>query len=1281
MASNSATPDLTRRQSSAVEIDGFVIPESVISGARDYAQQKGPAAGMEIDGFVIPDDVIAQAKESAPPPPAAPKPGLLARAFNSLKEDNPKPVDPAGMSAAPMGNAVDLRGNGLTGSQFKGSSGIVYGEASPPKVGQSVFERRSIPTDIKSPPLTDQEMQEGSIAPARLQQQKAIQAYGDTTRSPEARPFNAAQNIAQDVREFTKNPVARGAVAGISNLGQTGIGAVRLAADLVGADSVADFAKGASQSADTIGEGATQGLTGNDKLVGNVTNSIINSLPSVALGVVGGPALKTLFAQSALAEYNNGRDAGFDVGPSLARAGIYGFAEAIGERFGFPQQIKLLKGVTKGMPSGEVAKAFGEMLAKEIPGEQLTTLMQFMADKIGPAALSPNATLADYLVAAGETLKLTVAQTAVMGGGPATITSTRNELAGADRATARSAMSMAERAAKDAGFLRPTEQRKETFNRLDDYAAEHGLSPKAVEAAKQAAATKPLAEVPGFLKRFVQSLAGKGMFKGPVDDAALSILDTPAPASVEPAPSDAIDAAELLGTPLENRLGVTIEQPEGSTRRGVDKVGNPWESQITGADYGTLANPDGSRGLGVFIKSGTDPEYNGPVFVIDQTDPVTGKHDESKAVIGASTQAEAESIYVSNYPEGAVGIGAVTQLPMPAFKAWAASGEANKPLGVGSAAETTGDGTTGAPVSRRGDRGEQLRDQQPADIHVNAISANEESLGGLAPAGVRPGISGDNATLSTEKAAKETKAQEQKAALGPPEVTWNGVGKKGMLEHAAKQQTRDVAKRFPGLEWTVVPAPEFGGAMFKLEGRKPAIKTQRPGSSTVEPSPNKGSDAGSTPAPAAKQGKLTPIDDQRLQASETRAALEASRASIGWDQVGGKMIRSGAAEAGDGGMGGAVVGRTPWIGSDLWRNRPDKITEADANAAINNALAGKPMTERQKRFVRYALDRSASDEQARAEARAKAAADERRDAIGEDAWAEEQAERAAIMAENDFTETDAKALDDSDIPWFDEHPQDAAHEIAQATNQPSAQGRADEAGQDAAQGQDAPAETRSAAPGTVEGLTAERAIRQAAEGVDGRVIGSWYPITVTHSGRTQQFLSNIKRVTQDGKGPQAVSLGQIRDGRLLAGQPLKPLFYSYRLTRANELIEEGIPREPSDAEAARWRDAFAAPGTAEEGLTAPTAESLKAAADRATTATKADAAEQKRLADKARADAEVGEFTLTGSNSKADIAAAAGQRDIFSESSRPERSADTQKIIDTKKRIGTLEKLRACLNG
>ncbi|MFG5410369.1 hypothetical protein ABXN37_22565 [Piscinibacter sakaiensis] len=385
--------------------------------------------------------------------------------------------------------------------------------------------------DQRAPGLTPMEQLEGSVAPWRLQQVRDEAAYLDRSRGPQATPLTPAQEVVADIRDATGNPVARGAVAGVAQLAQTGIGALRGAADAVGADAVSRFAQRASSTATSVGQDATMGLRGAQKLAADVTNSILNSAPALAMGVAGGPAMRTLFAQTAAADYAETGNA--------AHAGIQAAAEVIGERFGFGEQVQLLKGALRGMPSGDVARVLGSLIAKEIPGEQLTTALQFLGDKVGPGARNPGATFADYLQQAGETLELTVAQTAVMGGGPAVLQTTANAQRAGDAAIARSAQPLAERAARDVGFLAPAQQRRETVRRLDDFAAQHGLSPAATKAVKQRAETLPLDQVPGYFRRALQALARRGVYRGPVDDAALAALDAPPARSEERGDRDA----------------------------------------------------------------------------------------------------------------------------------------------------------------------------------------------------------------------------------------------------------------------------------------------------------------------------------------------------------------------------------------------------------------------------------------------------------------------------------------------------------------------------------------------------------------------------------------------------------------------------------------------------------------------------------------------------------------------------------------------------------------------
>lgn len=617
-----------------------VIPDDLKPLAGRY--ESAPAS-TEGGGIKIPDDIAGLAGKYGKPPEEPPKPGLMKRIGQGLsdlvstspKAPEPRPVgerrggpetppyvapgevipstEPA---EASTGAQPGLRRRG--GLRSEVSTPFVAGEEAlanrdraafaatdprrvdwKPGPGQSVLDR---PATLDTG-LAEHEQQQGSMSPQGLAD---LQAQAKIRAPAEAKPFDTGQNLAQDLREATKNPVARGAVAGFTELGKVGTGALRLAADLTGNQELAQFAKGSGGIAETIGKGATSDLKGNDKLVADITSSIVNSSAPLVAGLLGGPAMTTLFAQSTLNEYAAGRDAGFDTGQSLARASIMGLAETLGERFGFPEQIQLLKSVTKKLPSGEVAKVFGSMLAKEIPGEQLTTAMQFLADKLGPAALKPNATIDDYLEAAGETLKVTIGQTLVMGGGPAALSAGREQYAKADAATARSAMTMPQRAMADAGFnvagfeqflapqgaqpRPPTEARAETIKRFDEAAAAFGLVEKAAAKIREAAASMPTADVPGFIARAVKAFSARGLFKRPVDDAGLAELQ----AAVDGKP------AEAAATPTEapaTPAGVTepTAAPEGDYSGLADTTPGPAAPAATSAADNQQGGSDGDQ--------------------------------------------------------------------------------------------------------------------------------------------------------------------------------------------------------------------------------------------------------------------------------------------------------------------------------------------------------------------------------------------------------------------------------------------------------------------------------------------------------------------------------------------------------------------------------------------------------------------------------------------------------------------------------------------------------------
>ena len=115
-------------------------------------------------------------------------------------------------------------------------------------------------------------------------------------------------------------------------------------------------------------------------------------------------------------------------------------------------------------------------------------------------------------------------------------------------------------------------------------------------------------------------------------------------------------------------LPVSIENPAGSTRSGVDENGVTWEIEMK-HHYGFIENTLGADGdeLDVFIKKGLDENFTGDIYVISQVNQ-DGSFDEHKVVIGATSIEEAKSIYLSNYDKDWQGMGQIEQLSEHDFK-------------------------------------------------------------------------------------------------------------------------------------------------------------------------------------------------------------------------------------------------------------------------------------------------------------------------------------------------------------------------------------------------------------------------------------------------------------------------------------------------------------------------------------------------------------------------------------------------------------------------------------
>ena len=94
---------------------------------------------------------------------------------------------------------------------------------------------------------------------------------------------------------------------------------------------------------------------------------------------------------------------------------------------------------------------------------------------------------------------------------------------------------------------------------------------------------------------------------------------------------------------------VTIENPKGSVRSGVDANGKEWSITMNNT-YGYIRGTKGVDGdhIDVFLSDDIDGWNGTHVFIIDQYNP-DGTFDEHKVMLGFNEQEEAEAAFLSNY--------------------------------------------------------------------------------------------------------------------------------------------------------------------------------------------------------------------------------------------------------------------------------------------------------------------------------------------------------------------------------------------------------------------------------------------------------------------------------------------------------------------------------------------------------------------------------------------------------------------------------------------------------
>lgn len=126
---------------------------------------------------------------------------------------------------------------------------------------------------------------------------------------------------------------------------------------------------------------------------------------------------------------------------------------------------------------------------------------------------------------------------------------------------------------------------------------------------------------------------------------------------------------------------ISIENPRGSKRSGIDPDGNKWEVELK-SHYGYFKRSKGKDGdqIDVFVNPDMNREPQ-TAFIVDQVNPKTKEFDEHKVMLGYDTQEAAKKAYLDNYAKGWAGLGNISEVnSLDDLKDWVKSGKTTKPF-------------------------------------------------------------------------------------------------------------------------------------------------------------------------------------------------------------------------------------------------------------------------------------------------------------------------------------------------------------------------------------------------------------------------------------------------------------------------------------------------------------------------------------------------------------------------------------------------------------------------
>lgn len=183
-----------------------------------------------------------------------------------------------------------------------------------------------------------------------------------------------------------------------------------------------------------------------------------------------------------------------------------------------------------------------------------------------------------------------------------------------------------------------------------------------------AALQKDPFSVSSYIQKIVQKYKKKKFAKSSLAIKLSDVNTDPTPAQKEAGNYKKVHT-------IVHGLDITIENPKGSYRKGVDKSGKPWKCKMY-SHYGYFKRTEGKDGdhVDCFIGPNVESEI---VFIVNQNNS-EGKFDEHKVMLGFNNEEDAKEGYLKNYSKGWEGCGSIVSMTIDQFKTWLQSEDTKK---------------------------------------------------------------------------------------------------------------------------------------------------------------------------------------------------------------------------------------------------------------------------------------------------------------------------------------------------------------------------------------------------------------------------------------------------------------------------------------------------------------------------------------------------------------------------------------------------------------------------